>query len=251
MKKYLILLATWAFACAITFASGNLRGEKVIVKIEKGDIEKTVVVRLANLEKMTTQVGILDVDGKSWFTDLLWREHGYATKFNMEGMPNGDYVLFIRNRQEIWAQTFNLDVFEIEFFQTPSNEMSDKAVASLAGYFGSDKGRLIACFKEKEGPKFSVQLANLLNEPTRLDIVSINHGTVYSKIIWNENGFHEIMNMVGAENGDYFLYVYAADATLVQFFKIVKSAELKLGALQRLERPVYLAVPDEGISIEQ
>lgn len=58
MKKHILLLLAFAFTSAIAFATGGEKGEKVIVKIEKGDPPKTLDIQLADLEKMNTEIAI-------------------------------------------------------------------------------------------------------------------------------------------------------------------------------------------------
>jgi hypothetical protein len=249
MKKYLVLLIAWAFASAFTFASGIDKGEKVLVKIEKGDLSKTVVVRLVNLERLTTEVTIQSTDGAVFFKEYIRREHGYATKFIMDGMPDGDYVLYIRNRYEMWAQTFSMNFRDITFFDTPTTKAYDGAVASLASFSDEKaKGKVNAYFRKTDDLKFKVLLTNLQQQPTEIKIVSLGIGAIYSSTVKNEYGYGEVMNMVDALSGDYIIYVHAADATVVQFFSISAENNLTLGESQRLDRPsTNIAVPHEDI----
>jgi hypothetical protein len=91
-----------------------------------------------------------------------------------------------------------------------------------------------------------MQLANLQNEPTIVDIISLDNGLVFSKTVKGEISLSETLNLKGANNGCYILYVHGVDASVVQFFSIKNGTELKLGELQRLDRPAL--VPDEGFS---
>jgi hypothetical protein len=254
MKKYFILLFTWAIACAFTFATDLQnatdlqKGEDIIVKFQKGDIEKTVVIRLANLEKLTTEVGILSTEGAFWYSEFIRKEHGYATKFNLKDMPDGEYVLFATNASGIWAQAFNMDNYDIVFFEKPASRAANQAVASLVGLNAKRNGSLITKFYEngEQELKIKMQLANLQNEPTIVDIISLDNGLVFSKTVKGEISLSETLNLKGANNGCYILYVHGVDASVVQFFSIKNGTELKLGELQRLDRPAL--VPDEGFS---
>lgn len=254
MKKYLILLFIWAIAGAFTFATDLQnatdlqKGEDIIVKFQKGDIEKTVVIRLANLERLTTEVGILSTEGAFWYSQFIRKEHGYATKFNLKDMPDGEYVLFATNASGIWAQAFNMDNYDIVFFEKPASRAANQAVASLVGLNMKRSGSLITKFYENEDQELKIRmlLANLQNEPTLIEVISIDRGLVFSKTVENEIGLSETLNLKGTNNGYYILYVHGIDASVVQFFSIKDGTELKLGELQRLDRPV--AVPGEGFS---
>ncbi len=246
MKKYFILLFTWAIACVFTFATDLQKGEDIIVKFQKGDIEKTVVIRLANLEKMTTEVGILSTEGAFWYSEFIRKEHGYATKFSLDDLPDGDYVLFVLNDAGVWAQAFVMDENDIAFFKKPASRTDNQAVASLVSIHETRSGKLITKFQDKGELKIGLHLANLQNEPTSIEIISLDNGHLFSKTVKNEIGLSETLNLKGANNGYYILYVHGVDASVVQFFRIKDGNELTLGELQRLDRPV--AVPDEGFS---
>ncbi len=238
MKKYLILLVIGvAVACAFTFASGIYKGEKVIVKIEKGEIARTIEVRLANLEKMFTKVAIQDYNGTVWFDKPVNKENGYATKLSLEGMPDGDYVLFVENKGGMWAQAFNMRGNDLAFFEVTSANESSKNFASLTSNTEVVSGKLITHITNNGDLKLGVRLANLRQRPSMLRIVNLGVGIAFMKDIEAENGYYGELNLKGTSDGNYFLYINAYDATVVQFFTIKEGKHLALGEQQRLDRP--------------
>ncbi len=249
MRKYLVLLIAWALACAFTFASGNDKGENIGVKIQKGEEAKTIIIRLINLEKLATEVVVQDAEGGVWYSEWIRMEAGYATKLDLSTLPNGDYLAFIRNEAGIWVQVFTIAANGIAFFERPDVDNDNKGVAVLTSYGGGGEiGKLIAHFTDKGVLGMGVLLSNLQKQPTTLRMVTLGEGSFYSKTVNGENGFARTLDMNGVGSGDYFLYVHAADATVVQFFTISSENELALGEIQRRDRPnVNIAVPHEDI----
>ena len=241
MKKHIIFIIIWALAGAFAFASGG----DVIVKIEKGDRLKTVNVQLANLQNQRTEVAIQDVDGKLWFSNYVWNEIGYAAKLNLNGLPNGDYILFVANRKGLWTQAFSMTPEDLAFFEKPA-KTNVKAIASLVSYRVDERGKLITHFTEEGRMTLGVQLANLQGRPAEVSIVTVGYGSVYSKTVKGQIGYAHPINLEGITSGDYFLYVRSGDATVVQFFTI-KNNELTLKGIQRLERPRYTPPVTDGV----
>lgn len=83
-------------------------GNRLIVSIEKSDGLASLDLRLANLEKQGTFVELRDMQGNTWFSQYVWRKHGYAKKLNLKGMPDGNYLLSIRHSEATIVQMLNL-----------------------------------------------------------------------------------------------------------------------------------------------
>lgn len=254
MKKYLILLVIGvAVACAFTFASGIYKGDKVIVKIEKGEIARTIEVRLANLEKMFTKVAIQDYNGTVWFDKPVNKENGYATRLNLADMPDGDYVLFVENKSGMWAQAFNMRESDVAFFEVTSANEASKNFATLTSTTEGEKGKLITHITNNGDLKLGVQLANLRQRPSKLRIINLGVGITFMKEIEAENGYHGQLDLKGTSDGNYFLYIKAYDATVVQFFTVEEGKQLVIGEQQRLDRNVIpenqTVPPDDILSV--
>ena len=243
MKK-LIFLLVCALVSANTFASVHDAGENVIVKIEKGEMAKTIALRLANLEMLGTTIDVQDVGGIVWFTKYINRENGYSASIDLNGMPSGDYVLSIKNHKRMWAQAFAMDEEEIAFFKNPSVKPTPAVVASLVSFDLKEKGKLITHFTDQGNASLGAQLANLQGMPAELYIISMGRGFMFTEKIDGKHGFAHPFNLEGAVDGHYFLYVHAADASAIQFFTL-KKGDLTLGDMQRLDRP--LAQPAKEI----
>lgn len=218
MKKYIILLIAWALV-SVVFARS---GENMIAKFEKGSVPGKVVLRLANLEKQSTQIAVQSVDGTIWFSKYIRRKAGYATKLDLRRLPDGDYVLFVKNRNGMSAKVFSMAANDIAFFENTSEK--------------SQEGQLITHFKDRGDLSVGVQLANLRNRPVSIQVVTLGYEQLFSNTVSGNNGFAKSFNMSNASEGDYFVHVKAFDATVVQFFKVVDN-QLILGNRQRLGRP--------------
>jgi hypothetical protein len=249
MKKFLVLLLVWAIVCPATFASGNDKGEDMIVKIEKGNVPKSIIVRLSNLEKLTTEVVVQDAEGGVWYSEWIRREAGYATKMDLKSVPEGDYLLYVKNDAGVWAQGFNMEANEIAFFHKKSATLDKKSAAVFASYETGEKGKLIAHFTDKGEIGLGILLANLQKQPVTIRIVNMGVGSIYCSYVNDENGYARTLYLADADSGNYFIYVKTHDATILQFFSISPEGELTLGVAQRLEPYLETGLPhDEGVS---
>ncbi len=232
MKKQIILLVIWALTGAVVFASG----EGFTVKIEKGDAPKTFVLKLAELDKVATEIGIQSTEGRVWYSDYLYRKTDFATKINLSAVPAGDYVLYVRNYAEMWVQTLSVDVSNLEFFQTPhSKKRIEPGIASLISYRPGGESTPFVKFS-KDGPqKVGLLLLNLEMQPAEINIVELGSDRVYSQKVTGQQGISTVLNMTGLMPDGYFIYVHTADVTFVQFFKLTKD-DLSFGDYHNSDR---------------
>lgn len=229
MKKQIILLAIWVLASAIAFASGSGKGENLTVKIEKGDVPKTIIVRLSNLDKVATEIGVQSTEGRVWYSDYVYWKTDFAAKLNLSEVGEGDYVLYVRNYAEMWVQTFNLNDAGISLFETPASaKMHKPGVAVQVSYRSYTEGVPVAKFT-KDGPqKIGLKLLNLQNQTASINIVEVGSDRVFSQTVKGEWGIVTVLNMTGLMPDGYFICIHTPDATFVQFFDL-KEAGLMLG----------------------
>lgn len=111
MKKQISLfVAMLLFSAATVFANQMPNvGNRLIVSIEKSaDAATSLDLRLANLEKQGTFVELRDLQGNTWFSQFVWRKHGYAKKLNLKGMPDGNYLLSVQHKEATIVQMLRL-----------------------------------------------------------------------------------------------------------------------------------------------
>ncbi len=236
MKKYIILLAAIVFTATASFVPADREAGSIIVKIEKGDVPKTINLRLANLQNMRTGISIQSDDGTFSHSNYVWGKTGYAAQFDLKLAPDGDYILFLKNRKCMWVQGFTLKGDDIVLFQRP-RPARNGSFSEFVSYSEGTEGKLITHFTQKGDMSLDMQLANLQKQPTSINITALGAGIVFSQTVDKEVGFAESLNLEGFANGYYLLNVKAGDATVMQFFSI-STKKLALGETQRLERPM-------------
>lgn len=217
----LLMVAVMAFSTVanadpdpVPVVKGNL-----IVKIEKGDQAKTIFVQLANLQDLRTEVAIQNTDGELVYNEWIWNETGYAKKLKLDGMDEGDYLLFVRNRNGWATQAFALGEKDLAFFYTPATAAGDRPLAVRVSYdLKGREGRLIARFTAEEVGSINVQLANLKAEPVLVRLSVMGLGTMLDKKLKTEYGFAQRFDLKGMPKGTYFFYVETVDATVIQYF---------------------------------
>ena len=243
MKKNFLLLIVWALASAFTFATGTSAGDNLAVRVEPGDDARSVIVRLANLDMLTTQIGIHDADGHFWLSKFITDEFGYAGRIVLDGLPDGDYILFVRNRNVTRMEVFTMYPDEIVFFDDPAGHPADYAVAANEVFMAPGKGALIARFDAAEA-SLEVRLANLQQRKTQVTLISLGGDGHVNETIRGRYGYACALNMEGMREGTYFVYVDAYDATVVQMFSF-EDENIKLEAVRRMEQPAYTPMPEE------
>ena len=244
MKKLIFLFT--ALALALVFSAFAQTGGKMMVKIEKGETAKNIHLRVANLQYMRTRVAILDMEGKYWYTDYVWRENAHAVNLNIQGMPEGDYVLEVKNRDNRYLQTFSAGMNDLAFFKEIPAKAAKKSYATLASFNPDDKSKLITYFTDKGSQLLGVQLANLQNQPALIRLVAFDAGIMLSKQVSGVQGYTEKWNLKGMANADYCLYVRSGDANVVLFFKL-NGDVIELQNIQRLDFPAIIEAPVDEI----
>lgn len=235
MKKLLMLLA----ACLMVMGTApNLHanaypipGSKMIVRITKGDAVKMLNVQVANLQKERTQVCLQDMDGKIWFSDYVLREAAYAKKFNLNGMPDGDYLFFVSNKRGSHLQMITMGERHIDFFR-PIIAEPINPVAVFAGTNIKKRGKLITYITKQNDNTIGVQLANLEGKAATIRINAVGEAMAFSETTEGKEGYAKLLNTTGMIPGKYFLYVKTEKTTVVQFFDVTKEG-VKLGNGQK------------------
>jgi len=246
MKKYIILFATVVLAVVFSAFSGT--GGKMVVKITKGETAKNIHLQLANLQDLRTCVALQDMDGKFWYKEYVWKEKGYAVNLNLKGMPEGDYLFEIKNRDNRHIQAFSIGANDIAFFKEQPGGEVEKGIARLVSYHPNNKGKLVTHFTDAGDKTLGVQLANLQLKPVILRMVSFETGTVLNKEVTGQHGYAEKWDMEGMASTDYFFYVRSSDASVLMIFKL-KGSKIELKGIQRLERPAAaLPRPKEAVT---
>ncbi len=231
MKKQMILLIA---AVTLAFTLNATTGNPMIVKIEKGDVVKSIDIRLANLQKKNTQITILDVEGRSWYFQNISHEVGFGTSFNLEGMPNNDYLIFVNNKNGQHFQAFSMEGDEIRFYDNQSEKSVKNLTASLENVEMKDAPKLITKVTSEKDQSLNVLLANLKGASTTIRLFTDSGTTVQTIKVADEQAYAKNWDMQNVANGNYFLYIKTGEATVVQTVK-VKSNNVEVGAVQRLD----------------
>jgi hypothetical protein len=243
MKKYLIFLVAFVLATGFNaFADSG----KMIVKIEKGENAKTINLVVANLQGLRTNIVMEDNNGAVWLDEYAWGETGYAKKLNLNGMPKGDYILYVKNSDEFHAQAFTLGIADIAFFEEKLEAKRGNVYAHFASFDLDGKGSLITHFNIVGEQTLKVRLANFQKRPATIELMGLTSGVQLAENTIGENGYAKTWNMAGLGTGEYVAYIRTLDTTAALFFRLNESS-VELLQLQRLERPNYIETPSMEI----
>ena len=227
----MILLIT-LIATVFTLNANSIN--PVIVSIEKSDDAKALEIRLANLEMKNTQIALLDTDGKSWYFHNITKDVGYSAKLNLEGMPDNDYVVFIKNKKGQHFQAFSMEGEAINFFQLQDAGSIKNLTASLENYEMKEMPRLFTKVTTENNRSLNVLVANLKKSPTTLRLFSDSGTKIQTVNVDNEHAYAKNWNLENVADGNYFLYIDSKETTLIQSIS-VKGKKVEVGAVQRLD----------------
>lgn len=231
MKKQMILLVSLV---AMVFTLNATSINPVIVSIKKSDDAKALEIRLANLEMKNTQISILDAEGKSWYFHNVSKDVGYSTKLNLEGMPDNDYVVFVKNKKGQHFQAFSMEGEGITFFQFQNAGTIKNLTASLESYEMKDAPRLITKVTPETNRSLNVRVANLKKAPTTLRLFSDSGTKIQTVKVANEHAYAKNWDLQNVADGNYFLYIESENSKVVQSIK-VKGNNVEIGEVQRLD----------------
>lgn len=116
MKKSFFATMIFAFtACLPAFSATTHITPPVIAKT-KLIKEKTIELRLANLEKKYTYVSITDMKGKLiYFSEGVKNHNGFLKAINVQNLSNGNYMIKVKSKGEELKQIFQIKGKHIYF----------------------------------------------------------------------------------------------------------------------------------------
>lgn len=133
MKKQISFIVAMLLVAATVFANQlPVAPPRLLVNIEKASEPAALEVRLANIEQKSTLLLLQDGSGKIWFSQHIWRKHGYARKLNLKGMPDGTYTLSINHDDATVIQVLRLsggvlEVPKLQQLNVPTKSSGDLA----------------------------------------------------------------------------------------------------------------------------
>lgn len=237
MKTQRNVIITLILAIVTSFALTAFAYEgrgRIIIRVEQSGFN-AIDVQLANLQKERTEVNITDVKGKIWFQEYAWGVHGYAKSLKLEVMPPGEYILLIRNPHHRYVQVFAKTEGYVVFFER-DDEPRRGAVARLASNKPAYDSRVLISRYTIDGPRgVNIQMANLLDKKTVIQLKGMSGNTLYEEAIEGESGYAKRINLENVANGNYYFLVHTGNTVQVQFL-CINSQSLELRERQHLER---------------
>lgn len=109
MKRFSLFLALClamtSFANATTTNPAN---DDPIFRIKPVET-KVFQINLANLQKKPTSVSLTNLKGTTFFKETIRNHNGYARKLNLGQLPNGRYVLTVKQNGEALSKVIYVD----------------------------------------------------------------------------------------------------------------------------------------------
>ncbi len=200
-------------------AAPYTEGGKMIVRVAQQDRE-VIDVQLANLQKQRTKVSISDVHGKIWFSEYAWGVHANPKRLDLHGMPAGEYVLLIKNKQQQYVQVFTKTEKGLFFFEKEEPQKGEEATAILTSGSPAAGNVLISRFTADGAHGVDIQLANLLGSKTIVQLKNTDGNTLYEEAIEGQDGYAKKINLEGVVNGHYYFLIRTGKLIRVQFLSI-------------------------------
>ncbi len=231
MKKHLKVLITMALTIATLIVATAATENPEIIRISKGEAAKTIDIRLANLQQQLTSVVLQDMDGKCWYSESIWNEDGYSKRLDLNGMPNGYYLCYVKSRNVSHTQSFRLSESDLVFLE--SNGAGNPGT-TFAVQTGSKRPALVRITGEKD-KAIRLQLANLQEQKAVIRLNILGEGIACQEVVTGEQAFAKNINLNGMADGAYFLYVNIGGGSVIQFIDL-SPAGVRLDALERLDK---------------
>lgn len=223
MKKLIKIIPSFIFLIALHFSAfANVNSEQgnMIVRLQQQS-PNILSLQVANLQDYRTQVAITDMNGKIWYSEYVWNKSGYSKNLNMDGMPTGDYVLFIQNKADRFTQVFSKIGLGLAFFETENQDTEALAVLTANK---AAKGNVICRFSKSADQTIGIQLANLQQKNTTVQLNTLKSEPVLNEKINNENGYSKKFNVQEMDHGVYYFVVRTGQQVYVQFFQITRES---------------------------
>ncbi|MCB0520583.1 MAG: hypothetical protein H6577_24700 [Lewinellaceae bacterium] len=233
MKKQFVLAAALMLSISLV-PFGNaaippVAGYGLKASLKNGQEAMTIEMQLSHLNKQRTVVSLQDMEGKEWFSTVIWKKETAGKLLNLSGMPTGDYLLWITGGAGEYLQMLNLGHETVKLFEPASQE---DLVEGTVMFTGTKKvGKTIARITPEGNKSIAVQLANLKKEATTVALYSVGAGPLLVQKIKDEQAYARNFNMEGMPYGSYFLSLHTKEATICQFFILSKDG-LTFGPVQ-------------------
>lgn len=232
MKKQVNVPIATALTIAFLIVATALAGNPEIVRINKGEAAKTIDIQLANLQKLTTEVVLQDLDGKYWYSEQIWKQDGYYKRLNLNGMPNGHYICYVKNRNVLHTQSFCLNETDLEFYESTGTGNLVKAFTVRTG----DKRPVVVWITSEDAGTICLQLANLQEQETLIRLNVLGDGIAFQQRVSREQAVAENIHLEGMYSGVYFLHLKIGNASVIQFFEYSPAAGVHFDARESLEQ---------------
>ncbi len=238
MKKQINVLIATALTIAFPIVATALAGNPEIVLINKGEAAKTIDIQLANLQKQATEVVLQDLDGKYWYSEQILKQDGYFKRLNLNGIPNGHYICYVKNRNVLRTQSFCLNETGLEFYESTG---AGNLVKSFTVRTGGKRPVIMWITCEGAGT-ICLQLANLQEQTALIRLHALGDGIAFQQSVSGEQGVAKNIHLDGMYDGAYFLHLKVGNASVIQFFEYSPAAGVHFGARERLEQAPAKAV---------
>jgi len=226
---FAVLIFTFMTTMMVQAATG-----KMIVHLTKYN-GHTVQLRLANLQKKHTRITLVDLEGKEWVSVKVNNEHGYANKLNMQGMPEGAYLITVENQKQSFNRAFYKGSFDLAFFEPPQSKRQNETVVVLTGANGKGKKRGMITRITLAAPRtISLQLANIPGRNASVELHQRGQGRIVNEAVEGDYGYAQNFDMRGMMEDAYYLVVKTENLIQIQFFTLT-SRGIELEGLQILE----------------
>lgn len=205
------------FSTAAIFAKPFTEGtSRLIVHLDKSADPNSLDLRVANLNKELTQIGIQDLNGNLKFSKFVHKKESFALRLNLKGMAEGAYVVFVSNKSHQHSQAISFQNEDVALFENSE----DKEPEAPFRFTSKNGGTVIVRISDEDNCSVGVQMANLQKRPASVRLMQIGEQTMFSKHLRKEDAFAQKINLSGMADSDYILSVEMEDATIVQILHL-------------------------------
>ena len=231
-QRFLLLSMCYLFVTS-AFATPSAL-DQVLVRVEQKEAGR-INLQLANLQGLSTEIKLLDLDGKLWFSKMIQEKNGYVKQYDVRSLPAGTYFISVESEKIIHQQLFKKTGEHLIFFQKTVQNAQNNLVRLVNRSENEPKGDFGAVkvtFIDKQKVKMEVDVMFSLKGTIQLK--SLGGTKIVELEASGKDQYIKIFNLEGLTPGDYYFLIENGATQVVQFLSFSKRHGIQINTQQQL-----------------
>ncbi|GAB5553128.1 MAG: hypothetical protein Sapg2KO_27190 [Saprospiraceae bacterium] len=239
-QRFLLLLSICYVWSSTAFATPNqlqaFPNSTVVIRLEQKEIGH-INLQLANLQRLSTKIQLLDLDGKLWFSKTVKGVNGYAKQYDLNTLPAGTYFFSVEHEKLNHQQLFQkLEKSKALVFFQETVPNTQKMLAQFAKQTNKQDNSSLESVQMtafgKQKVKLEVKSSTLSN--SRIQLRSLGGTKIIEIKAPVEDAYAKVFNLEGLTPGDYYFLIESDATKVIQFMSFSKRHGIQINTQQQL-----------------